>query len=64
MAEELTLWDTSASNAKGTPRWMAPELLSGEIVISTLEADVWSLAMVFFVGVCIRILHYLNPIVL
>ena len=33
------------SNSKYSKRWMAPELLVGDIALGTMKCDVWSMAM-------------------
>jgi serine/threonine protein kinase len=49
MMEDSTLWNTTASVAKGTIRWMAPELLDGTVQTVTKEADIWAFGMTAYV---------------
>ena len=45
--EDLTQMPiSSALKGKGNPRWMAPELLIGQEIVSE-PSDVWSLGMLF-----------------
>ena len=49
MLEDTTLWETSATHAPGTLRWMAPEPISGEVTTSSIQADVYAFAMTCYV---------------
>ena len=41
-----SIWITSARQASGTVRWMAPELLDGETtVVGTTASDVYAFGM-------------------
>lgn len=46
---EDTLWDTSATQAAGSLRWSAPELLRAEQKHVTKESDIYAYAMTCFV---------------
>ncbi|KAM6502879.1 kinase-like protein, partial [Amanita muscaria] len=40
-----TLWKTTATQAGGTLRWMAPELMDGDASTPTKESDIYAYAM-------------------
>ena len=50
MAEDNTLWRTSATHAPGTTRWNAPELMDGSQSTVTKAGDVYAYAMTSFVS--------------
>ncbi|KAJ7834746.1 kinase-like domain-containing protein, partial [Mycena leptocephala] len=45
MVEDRKVWDTTSTGPKGTTRWMAPELLNGEVKSATPKSDVYSYGM-------------------
>ena len=45
MMVDQTLWATSSTQAQGTVRWQAPELLDGSQSRVTTTSDVYSFAM-------------------
>jgi serine/threonine protein kinase len=51
MVVDGTLWNTNATNARGTTRWMAPELLNPELAHNTptTHSDVYAFAMTCYV---------------
>lgn len=49
MLSDESLWVTTANQAGGTVRWMAPELLNGQQDTVTKESDIYALAMTFLV---------------
>jgi serine/threonine protein kinase len=52
-----TLWRTKATQAGGTLRWMAPELLEGEEFIPTKASDIYAYAMTCYVSLRFRLLR-------
>lgn len=46
----LTLWVTSTREARGTIRWMAPELIDGTSPIATTRTDVFAYGMTVLVS--------------
>lgn len=52
MMEEGTLWATSATQAAGSARWQAPELLNGTQITVTTESDVYAWASTALVCIC------------
>ena len=58
MAEEDTsLWDTTRSMAGGTVRYMAPELVKGDVAVVNRESDIWAFGMTCFVLSLLSILY-------
>jgi serine/threonine protein kinase len=49
MQEEASLWQTSATSAPGTVRYMAPELLNATASGSSKESDVYAYSMTSWV---------------
>jgi serine/threonine protein kinase len=49
MHEEASLWQTSATSAPGTIRYMAPELLNATASSSSKESDVYAYSMTSWV---------------
>src|ERR1700761_8167148 len=45
MLEDATLWATSATHASGTLRWLAPELMKGQLATGSMPGDVYAYAM-------------------
>jgi serine/threonine protein kinase len=54
-----TLWRTTATQASGTLRWMAPELLEGEESVPTKASDIYAYAMTCYVSLQFRLLRVL-----
>jgi serine/threonine protein kinase len=54
LMEDSTLWNTSKTSADGSTRWMAPELLSGNVPQATIESDIYAFAMTILVSLFIR----------
>jgi serine/threonine protein kinase len=50
MLVDNALWNTSATSSQGTLRWMAPEMLSGDIPLATKASDVYAFAMTSYVS--------------
>ena len=50
MMDDRSIWITSRQDAKGTFRWMSPELLNQEEVASTAESDIYAYAMTSLVS--------------
>ena len=48
--------DNSTASSVGTPRWMAPELLRGDLNVDLKSADVWSFGVVVW-----EIIHRTEP---
>jgi serine/threonine protein kinase len=49
MMSEEAVWLTNASQAAGTVRWMAPELLNGDAPRVTKESDIYAFGMTVLV---------------
>jgi serine/threonine protein kinase len=49
MHEDVSLWQTTATTAPGTVRYMAPELLSGAASSISMESDVYAYALTSWV---------------
>ena len=51
MLSDASLWVTSACQAGGSARWMAPELLDGSQDTVTTQSDIWAFGMVALVSI-------------
>jgi serine/threonine protein kinase len=49
MEKDQSLWQTSATQAPGTTRWKAVELMTGDQATVSVPADVWAYAMTSYV---------------
>jgi serine/threonine protein kinase len=45
-----TLWRTTATHASGTLRWMAPELIEGDMIIPTIATDIYAFGVTCYVS--------------
>ncbi len=45
MEKDLSLWQTSATQAPGTTRWKAVELMTGDQATVSVPGDIWAYAM-------------------
>jgi len=55
---ENSLWNTTATYANGTMRWMAPELLDGSQPRATTESDIYAYGMTCYEIMTGKVPHY------
>ncbi|KIL59844.1 hypothetical protein M378DRAFT_969629 [Amanita muscaria Koide BX008] len=48
IAFDNTLWRTTATHANGTLRWMAPELIEGDVIVLTIATDIYAFGMTVY----------------